>query len=402
MPTELATLAKLAADDRALIQQVPLSRVWQASQRAHLRVHLFITGETHRILGEFAKQMSAEILDAANRDGMLDAMGVHRVQSEMERAWGKVIAEWKTLFYQAREETAAAPFAVMAAEHARVLVPAIEAVANKSESRRDRLESLREFTEASPTDVTYVFDPQLKAVMDAAANRVYPDKLKLSQRIWNLDQNSRYGISNVLYNGIANSKSAWDIAKDLEAYLGAGKDCPRWTWARLYNLTKKEIATGDTRGLLRGDECDGRGVAYNALRVARTEISAVHAMATEDAMARMPWIEKEQFNLSKAHPVKDICDDWAKGGEGGQGIYKKGTIKLPLHPHDLCFVTSVQMEPDKFTANVRAWMRGEDTRSGFARGMDQYAAMMRGAGNVVKVVQIALPGVVGNLSPAYQ
>jgi hypothetical protein len=139
----------------------------------------------------------------------------------------------------------------------------------------------------------------------------------------------------------------------------------------LYRLTKKDIAAGDGRGLVSGGDCAGQGVAYNALRLARTEIQAVHHMADDAVRQATPWIKKEQIVLSHSHPKPDICDDVVQAGEGGQGIYPVGTIRLPLHPNCLCFKVSVQISEEEFGDKLADWVSG-----GQWPEMDQYGALI--------------------------
>jgi hypothetical protein len=120
--------------------------------------------------------------------------------------------------------------------------------------------------------------------------------------------------------------------------------------------------------LLSGDACDGRGVSYKALRLARTEIQKVHALATDRMMAQQPWVEKEKINLSAAHPEPDECDDAAHGGEDGKGIFPVGTHELPFHPNCLCYKTAVLMDREQFTSQMRDWLQG-----GQWAEMDAYA-----------------------------
>jgi hypothetical protein len=215
-----------------------------------------------------------------------------------------------------------------------------------------------------------VFDPPLQVLLDAAAEHLYGDGLNLSGRIWKLDRQARDGMNAVVMNGVANGSSAWDMAKLLEQFLGASEDCPRWTSTRLYHRTKSEIASGDLGGLLRGDACDGSGVAYNALRLARTELQKVHALATDKMMAMQPWVELEQCNLSAAHPEPDECDDVVNGGDANDGRYPLGTIEYPLHPNCMCYKTAVLMDSKEFTSQLRGWMRDESEWP----AMDKYAS----------------------------
>jgi hypothetical protein len=198
--------------------------------------------------------------------------------------------------------------------------------------------------------------------------------LNLSARVWNIDRESRDGIASVLLKGITNGDSAWNIAQELEQFLGANMDCPRWTSTRLYGRTKTQIANGDTAGLQgkTGSPCDGRGVSYNALRLSRTEIQKAHALATDRIMAAQPWVEKERIHLSSAHPGHDICDEIVAGGEGGKGIYPVGTQENPFHPNCLCFKTAVLMDEKQFTSQLNGWLKGE----GEWDEMDDYAALL--------------------------
>jgi hypothetical protein len=205
-----------------------------------------------------------------------------------------------------------------------------------------------------------VFNPQLRILLRAAEEHLYGDGLNLSNRIWKIDRNAREGMNNVLMQGIANGDSALNIAKQLEQFLGANQDCPRWTSSRLYGQTKKQIAAGSDVGLLRGDQCDGKGVAYNALRLARTEIQKIHALATDRVLAMQPWVEQEQVHLSAAHPGTDECDDVVKGGEKSDGVYPVGTIELPIHPNCLCYKTAVLMAQGDFTKRLNSWLKGTE------------------------------------------
>lgn len=372
---------------------IPLKTVWHAQQRAQLRLQLYVTGETHRILNEFATNARGIILvSAGGKKKTLDGLGLYRAVNALGHEWSKAFETWKGLFNTVRRDSAALAFETLLIYHERMVIPALEKSGVTASSQRklswywwsaNESRQQTEFTEANlADDVSFVFEPQLRAVMDAADQLIHHDGVRLSQRIWKLNHDAQSGINAVLYNGVARSKSAWDIAKDLEAYLGANQDCPRWTKTRLYRLTKGDIAAGDPRGLLRASECDGRGVAYNALRVARTELQAIHNLATQDVMARMPWVEKEQVNLSKAHPKRDICDEVIEKGEGGKGIYPKGTIRLPLHPNCLCFLTAVQQSPDEFAKRVRAWVRGGKSDP----ALDQYMRMMQNVTSVMRAV----------------
>lgn len=346
-----------------MLDKVPTSRLQAASFKAALRLHVWMTGRTHELMLDFGKTLRGLILKEGGKDGVIDATGMYKVQSAMLQEWSDIWSQWQADFFRARREAAEIAFGVQAISHDRLVVPA---VMNERIASRSALA----MTESTVTDGVY--DPQLRILLGVAENYIYGDGLTLDGRIWQIDREARNGLNNVLMNGLVNKKSAWDLAQDVEQFLGAGQDCPRWTSTRLYGRTKKEISSGDVTGLLRGDECDGRGVSYKALRLARTEIQKIHSLATDRMMAQQPWVKDEQVRLSAAHPERDECDDVVEGGENGDGVYPKGTIELPLHPNCLCYKTAVLMDPQLFANRMNGWLNGGEWAE-----MDTYASDLR-------------------------
>jgi hypothetical protein len=339
----MAQVTLIVEAKKKTLGDISLSKVHQAQQAALMRLQLYFIGRTHEILSNFSAKAQRTILENAGENGRLDAVELYQTQQQVLDEWQSTYMDtWLPAFQAARREAASIPFGVMAIYHEKYLKPAAARI---------------EEQEGSP-----VFEPQLQALIDAANQRIYPDGLQLSSRIWKLDRESRQGINQALMAGIQESKSAWQLAKDVEQYLGANQDCPRWTSTRLYALTKKDIASGDRRGLKTGIECQGQGVSYKALRMARTEIQAVHHIATDAIMAAQPWVEKEQVVLSPAHPVEDICDEAADAGP-----QPKGTFVLPLHPNCICWKEAILMDEDEFIGGLRGWLAG-----GTDAGLDTY------------------------------
>jgi hypothetical protein len=248
------------------IHDIPVSKAELAQQGALMRLQLYVIGATHKILGDFTDKARGLILANAGKDGTLDSAQAFYAQQAVLAAWEKTFMDaWLPLFQAARREAASIPFGTLALYQEKFIKPKAKKLAEQ---------------EASP-----VFEPQLQALIDAASQRIYSDGLQLSSRIWRLDRDARDGINRTLMSAVSEGKSAWQTAKDLEVFLGADQGCPRWTSTRLFKLTKKDIASGDRRGLKTGKECQGQGVSYNALRMARTEIQAVHHEASREIMA---------------------------------------------------------------------------------------------------------------------
>ncbi len=347
------------------LDSIPLTRMYQASFRAVVRLHLYFTGRTHELFGKFSEKAQAEILKAGGEDQTLDGSAGLRAQSKLTEMWNETFSQWQIELERARVEAGSIPFGVLAVSHERLVLPKVQMVEGASTTLRSAQREISESVEDG------VFNPQLRILLNAAGEHLYGDSLNLSARIWRIDREAEDGINAILLKGIANGDSAFNIAKELEQFLGANEDCPRWTSTRLYGRTKTEIAQGDTTGLV-SSPCDGRGVSYNALRLARTEIQKIHALATDKILASQPWVEKEKIHLSAAHPETDICDDVVGGGGKGDGVYDVGTIELPLHPNCLCYKTAMLMDEKQFTSRLNGWLNGTQDWS----AMDDYADLL--------------------------
>jgi len=342
--------------------------MYQAAFKAQVRLQIYFTSLTHELFLDFGRNANAMILRAGGKDGFIDGMNGFSLQGDLLKVWGDAFAEWQEAFQKVRKEAAWIPFGVVAMMHERVIKPAIAGLDTNENSARSTRPALEEAVKDG------VFSPQIQILLAVAENYLYGDSpLNLSQRIWQIDREARDGINNLIMAAIANGTSAWELAQQLEQFLGANEDCPRWTSTRLYGMTASEKTTS-AAGLLSGDACDGRGVSYNALRLARTELQKIHSLATDRIMAMQPWVEKEQIHLSAAHPEHDECDDVVDGGENGEGIYPKGEIELPLHPNCFCFKTAVLMDEKEFTSRLRGWMDG----SAPWPEMDKYAEEIGG------------------------
>jgi len=342
------------------LDEVALGNLDKASFKASLRLQVYFTGRTHELFLQFGRQAAAILLKHADEDGKLDGTSGFRAQFDMLSQWGDTFKTWQDEFLQARIEAASLPYGVMAVRHEMILRPLTTDNGRLNEAIEDG-----------------VFKPQIEILLNMAAEHLYGDGINLSARIWQVEGAGRDAINQVIMQGVADGDSAWNLSKKLQQFLGAGEGCPRWTSTRLYGRTATDRAAGDTTGLLSGDACNGTGVSYKALRLARTEIQKAHALATDKLLAAQPWVQMEKCNLSAAHPEPDECDDIAQGGENGDGVYPVGTIEYPLHPHCFCFKTSVLMDEKAFTSQLNGWLKGESWPE-----MDDYKSSIGGDVNV--------------------
>lgn len=346
---------------------IPVNQIAEYQQAALMRLQVYVTGRVHEIFIDYLDRLIGKFGPYTRDDGTLDPLSIFALRRAAEQEWRPTITAYEDLLTEARYQAAAIPFGSLARHHQYFMSLLDESTEGYRPGILPFLRRL--FSEAGEFPVA--FETQLGELLQATSDRVYSDKFKLSERVWRLDQNSLAGIQARLTAGISaqrqvrpkrgadeitvSGSSAVEIARTLETYLGLGQDCPRWTLSRLNQLTKSDIAAGDRRGLISGNPCETKGVAYNALRLARNEIQIIHHAATDSLLGRSPWVEGENIVLSPAHPKKDICDEVV-----ADNPHEVGAIVLPLHVLCLCFKEALLMNDSLFTNRMRGWIDGSE------------------------------------------
>lgn len=169
--------------------------------------------------------------------------------------------------------------------------------------------------------------------LDRYVNFRYNDGFNLSDRIWRIQEYTQKGILDITTQAIMSGISAVELSEQLEGFLL--KRGPAWT-------------TGIKRSVT------GRGtVAYNALRLARTEINQAYHWAQKEMAVNNPMLIGQKWNLSNTHPIDwppsaaymgypEICDYRANHDHHGlgEGVFPPGEAP-PDHPNGLCYLTDV-------------------------------------------------------------
>ncbi len=167
-----------------------------------------------------------------------------------------------------------------------------------------------------------------------------PSGYTLSDRIWKTGVQTRLKIDALLSDGIRNGISARALAKQLEQFLLPNRAALR---------TKKPYGTD---------------ASYDAMRLARSEITRAHSQASKVAAIANPFVTGLDWALSARHPRADICDGLATIGMDGSRLrdpYPPENAPVPVqssHPMCLCstrpFVTANRAE---VVADLRARMQ---------------------------------------------
>ncbi len=116
--------------------------------------------------------------------------------------------------------------------------------------------------------------------------------LHLSNRIWRQGENYRNAVRDIIQEAVATGKDAVKTARMLEQYVRQGKK----TLAADYPEMMKRMG-----GRIPGDIC------YEALRLARTEMTAAFGEGTLAAAQASPSYVGMKWAMSAAHPMRDIC-----------------------------------------------------------------------------------------------
>lgn len=325
---------------------------------ALMRLTLRVQGETHRIIGAFQAWMGGEVRRRAAADGTVGTAELAGLPGLMESRWKAAMREWTVLFTAAREQAGSLPFGALVVRHNHFmgLVQAIgEGLETDGTYRRNGTHLLEEdFSPAEIGTLINLWQDRRARALEAASTRTMPDGMNLSQRIWRLENGGLAQIQGTVGTAFAERTNAYDLAARLEEQLGANQDLPRWTSSRLYRMTPTD-RMNDERGLLRGAENRGRGIAYNALRLARTEIQYANVYNHIEIARHSPWMTGKKVQLSPAHPRSDQCDALAAGGP-----YPVTDIIIPAHANCMCAEIYLTVDDATFASQVKGWLQGQN------------------------------------------
>jgi len=172
---------------------------------------------------------------------------------------------------------------------------------------------------------------------DAPHTWVDPRGYTLSDRIWQVGQNTRLKIDALLSDGIRTGRSALQMSKDLEAFLLEGHEL----------RTKKPY---------------GRNASYHAMVLARSEISRAASEATFAASRANPFVSGMDWALSARHPKLDICDSLATIGMSGERL--KDPYPLEDAPMVVADSHPQCCTPGQLIETLRGAIPIEDVREG--------------------------------------
>lgn len=154
----------------------------------------------------------------------------------------------------------------------------------------------------------------------------------LSGAIWQNNKEFKEDINYIIAQGIAENRSTFDIAKDLEKYVrgDAKKD---FDWGKVYPGSRKVVD-------------------YNAQRLARTLVAHAFQFALVAATSKNPFVTGYIWHTANSHRVCPICE--AMDGN----FYEKNELPLD-HPNGMCFwECAIPDSMEQIGERIGDWVNG--------------------------------------------
>lgn len=153
--------------------------------------------------------------------------------------------------------------------------------------------------------------------------------LLLSDKIWSKNIKYRDTMTKILQAAVAEGQDCVKVARMLDQYVLKGK---------------KTLVDNYPNMIKRMGNRIPNDVSYEALRLARTEMTSAYGEGVLLAAKVNPGTIGIKYILSGSHPKPDICDNITGSDNYGLGIgvYPIDNAPIyPFHPHCLCIVLNV-------------------------------------------------------------
>lgn len=177
--------------------------------------------------------------------------------------------------------------------------------------------------------------------------KAYYDKTKdgllLSDTIWLKSQQYRDTIKSILQASILEGKDCVKVAKSLETYVKKGRKTFVDKYPNMINRIGNRVP---------------QKLNYEALRLARTEMTAAYGAGVLASANISPASQALKFMLSIVHPKTDICDEICLCDDFGlgKGVYPINEAPAyPFHPNCLCIVMTVELQPEELVQRLLRW-----------------------------------------------
>lgn len=170
-------------------------------------------------------------------------------------------------------------------------------------------------------------------VANIISGQVYDGDWTLSKALWGNSKSQLASINTIVAEGVAQNKSTYDIAKDLEKFVDPKSKKP-WDWNKVYPKTTKQID-------------------YNAQRLARTLVSHAYQQSIVATTKPNPFVTGLVWRSAEIHGrTCQLCQD--RNGK----VYHKDELPLD-HPNGLCtFIAEIPDSMMDISDRLADWAKG--------------------------------------------
>lgn len=169
-------------------------------------------------------------------------------------------------------------------------------------------------------------------VRSIVTGQVYDGNWSLSKAIWITTDKTQKDINTIIAEGVAQNKSVYDIAKDLEKYVSPSAKKP-WDWNKVYPGTAKKVD-------------------YNAQRLARTMVSHAYQQSFVQTTIKNPFVTKYKWEASNSSRLCELCA--SRDGV----LFEKDELPLD-HPNGMCTFTAVTDSMVDIADRIADWVEGK-------------------------------------------
>lgn len=179
-------------------------------------------------------------------------------------------------------------------------------------------------------------------VTKLVTGQIYDSGWSLSKRIWTDNEKTLKDIYTVVAKGVAENKTIYEIAKELERYVNPNKQL-KWN----YKMSD-------------GTWIYKKSIDYNAQRLARTLVQHGYQQSFVEATKNNPFVVDYVWLANGSRPCP-LCSD--RNGEH----YKKDELPLD-HPNGMC--TMIPNIADDYVNQISEWV---NSHAGTYPEIDEFA-----------------------------
>lgn len=171
--------------------------------------------------------------------------------------------------------------------------------------------------------------------------QIYEGGWNLSKKIWGNNEKTLKDCYGIVAKGMAENKSIYDIAKELEKYVS-----PQTAkgWNPLIRMKNTKTGEWEYKRIYRGK------VDYNAQRLARTLVQHGYQQSFIAVTEKNPFVLRYQWSANGSRPCP-LCQD-----RDGQE-YEKGNLPMD-HPNGQC--TMIPIIDDDLINKLADWFNSPD------------------------------------------